>query len=133
MNLISYLTNVPNQRMKRNYKDVFNKRINKYKNLVIMKDYKTLKMMLKLKITNKTQINKKVIEKITYFTYLRMNRELECNIFIKEKARSNMNKIMILYNKRPRIHVENNEIPTNDETLIFYKGIYEGGSNINVD
>ena len=40
---------------------------------------------------------------------------------------------MILYNKRPRIHVENNEIPTNDETLIFYKGIYEWGSNINVD
>ena len=40
---------------------------------------------------------------------------------------------MILYNKRPRVHVENIEIPTNDETLIFYKGIYEWGSNINVD
>ena len=44
-----------------------------------------------------------------------------------------MNKIMILYNKRPRKYVENTEIQTNDETLIFYKGIYEGGSNINVD
>ena len=85
MNVISYLTNVPNKRMKRNYKDVFNKRINKYKNLVIMKNYKTLKMMLKLKITNTIQIHEKVIEKITYFTYLRMNRELECNIFRKEK------------------------------------------------
>ena len=46
-----------------------------------------------------------------------MNRELECNI--KEKSRSNMNKIMILYNKIPRKYVENNEIQINDKTLIF--------------